>query len=311
VQSPHREAPSQSVLRARAWLHGQWAARERALQSRMGNRIALQTNVLYAMYGPLCRALHTLTRESGASESARASSTALIRDGYCAFAPFRPLDELDRIARDVDRAFERSDVLRYPDIGTSRLRNSLERFPEILGFLSDEIVACIEAYFGSYFKVFSTDIYRVEAISRAPSGAQLWHVDNAPPAMLKAMVYLDDTTPENGPLRVKHKSVSQELVRAGFWDRHRIEPFRPALEDPASTHVFTGALGTCVLFESHRCIHRGTPLRHGHRDVAAFLIVPSLLPWRSDLARNRGRLSQNFGYCVNPFTSRPLRVGDD
>ncbi len=39
--------------------------------------------------------------------------------------------------------------------------------------------------------------------------------------------------------------------------------------------------------------------------------IHSLIPWEKHLSKNRSRLRRAFGYCVNPFTDRPLRIGNE
>jgi len=58
-------------------------------------------------------------------------------------------------------------------------------------------------------------------------------------------------------------------------------------------------------------LHKATPPRTGYRDAAVFLVHPALArpwPWDEGVRRTYGR---NCGYCINPFSDRPLRAGDE
>jgi hypothetical protein len=216
------------------------------------------------------------------------------------------------VARRTDELFERPElVVDHRDQGLIRLKGSLSVFPELEMFITDEIAGIVEAYFGSHFKIFGTDIYRTVPSKAQEENSFLWHFDNGPTKLIKLMIYLDPTTKDTGGFRLKPKPLSLQLKRQGFWDRKDADRFRAILEDESTTRLFEGPPGTAVLFHALYCIHKATFPKHGHRDVATFLLHPSTIPWKAHLALNRAKMSRNFGYCINPFTDKPLRVGDE
>lgn len=284
--------------------------RRRAMISMFGNVASMRTNVLSEAYYAVARRSYRRQGANGVGNEHRARAAEFEREGTLVFPP-----QLDRAT--LEHLRDRADaLLTQPEQVVARkelvrLKGSLELFPELEAFITPDIEKTLEAYFQSHFKIYSTDIYRILPTDAKEDQSFLWHFDNGPTQLIKLMVYLDDVNAETGAFRVKPKPLSLQLKRRGFWDRKTVEPFRHVLEDQSTTKVFEAPLGTAILFHAMNCIHKATYPRTGHRDVATFLLHPSTEPWRSHLDRNRDRLSSNFGYCVNPFTDRPLRVGDE
>jgi hypothetical protein len=286
--------------------------RRKASVKVFGNVVSPKTNFLYGIYVPVCRMKFRQNGESRLSEAARRRATEFEREGTYVFPPALPKPALNSLATRADFLLAQPNkVVARADGTLVRLKGSLEEFPELEALITQDIVDTIEAYFGSYFKIYSTDIYRILPTKAKADESFLWHFDNGPTKLIKLMVYLDDVTADTGGFRVKPKPLSMKLKRQGFWDRKDIAPFKSILEDKDSTKVFEGPVGTSVLFHALSCIHKATFPEHGHRDVATFLIHPSTIPWQEHLAGNRNRLSTNFGYCVNPFTDRPMRQGEE
>lgn len=282
--------------------------RRRALIKMFGNAVSVKTNLLSDSYYAICRNVYRKSNTAQPSARHLEKAAEFAREGTLAFPPQLDQgtlaalrDRADRLLTEPDKVVARKELV--------RLKGSLEVFPELEAFITPDIAATIEAYFGSYFKIFSTDIYRILPTEMKEDQSFLWHFDNGPKHLIKLMVYLDAVTQDTGAFRVKPKPLSLELKRKGFWDRKSVGPFRAVLEDTSTTRVFEAPLGTAILFHAMNCAHKATYPKQGHRDVGTFLIHPSKEPWRAHLERNRDRLSSNYGYCVNPFTDAPLRVG--
>lgn len=276
-----------------------------------GNNRPATVNLLYKAYQLKARRNWDL-RDYSDQEPYRSSADELARNGYLVFRPDENRALCARLARRAGTLLDTPGVtLRDESQGIIRLKDSLERLPELTELLTGPIEKVVEFYYRSYFKLYSTDVYRLIHCATAPEESFLWHCDNAPAEMIKLLVYLSDTTEETGAFRLKDKTVSSKLKRQGFWDRADTERFADRLEDAASTRVLGGPLGTGILFQHSACIHKATDPARGQRDVAAFLIIPSDVPWREHLARHSNRLSRNYGICLNPFTDRPERVGDE
>lgn len=279
-----------------------------------GNTIGFRTNALYSAHHALSRLSFAIRVGSQATSSeALKSATRFAKNGFISFAPYLPETILHTLTLRADRLFsDPKNFINNKNEGVLRLKHSFEEFPELEQFITPAISDVIEAYFGSHFKIFSTDIYRtLPTVGSDLMDSCFWHFDNIPGRLIKLIVYLDDTYRTNGAFRLKPKALSTTLKKSGYWDRRKIDPFRKIFEDETSTKIFEGKAGTAILFQSNGCVHKATPPEIGHRDVAAFLMLPSPSPWRENLEKKRHNLSKNFGPCMNPFTDRPLRYGNE
>lgn len=284
-----------------------------------GNHVGLRINALYAVYLMLFGLLRRVGALHGAflaDAKARDRAEEVSRRGCVAVEPFLSPEALAGLEKKAARLFadEAKTIRTLEDGGLLRLRDSLNELPELETFLTHpEVSGAIEAYFGGPFKTFSCDVYRTFP-STAPDPSELfpslqWHFDNCPGAMLKLMIYLRDTTRDTGALAIVPKPLSAALKRRGCWDRKQMARFKPELD--AAGVTLEGGRGTVLLFSTHHCLHKATLPRTGYRDVAVFLVQPALArpgPWDKEARRT---YSLNYGYCINPFSNRPLRAGDE
>jgi hypothetical protein len=100
--------------------------------------------------------------------------------------------------------------------GMIQLPDAMGRVPEAVELLRPDVVATLEAYYRSYFKVFCMEIHRLVPTRRDPQLSSLWHLDNYPPGMLKVFVYLTDCDRKTGALRLNSRARSRRLIRSGF-----------------------------------------------------------------------------------------------
>lgn len=272
------------------------------------NNHPLTTNLLYFFYHLRCQ--RVWKRPSGQSASASSQAAEVLRtDGYKVFSPTVDPDLIESVSTKVDELFDYSGYAVQVSQKLFRLRDGLELVPKIEDFMTPEIEQTVEQYFGSHFKIFGVYFYRTMPADVPDTSSFLWHLDNCPRQEIKLIVYLDDTPPERGALRLKPVPLSNEMKAQGFWDREQIERFRAVLEDASTTKILEGPAGTSILFQNNGCVHKATSPLRTHRDVATFVLIPATIPWRVHFARNRHLLSTNSGICANPFTDRPLSVG--
>jgi len=284
-----------------------------------GNRLGLTINLVYALYGMAFNLAAKLVWPPDFRKrdpAARRAAESLQQEGFAVVPPFLPQDVLFALQNKVDHQFEdpQKVVHTLEEGGLIRLRKCLSELPELEQFLrAPEVAAVLEEYYGGAFKLFNADVYRT--IPRQGERAQdvvpslLWHFDNLPRAMVKLMVYLRDTRTDSGALTLVPKGKSLDLRRRGFWDRKRMDRFAGEL-DGAAVRIEAKA-GTVIIFSTHYCIHKATLPESGYRDVAAFLVLPALFAERPWDEAARRTFSENSGCCVNPFTNRPARFGDE
>ena len=190
--------------------------------------------------------------------------------------------------------------------GTYKLIDGITLFPEIINYIDNELELIIENYFKSYFKIYSISIYRTEPTTFEPSKSFLWHIDNCPKNEIKLMIYLDDVYESTGAFSIKSRHLSDLLFKKGFYDRTKISNLNEILNEKNSTKICEGKVGTKILFQNGRCIHKATSPKHNHRDVASFVIIPSTIPWRVVYSRTMHLLSTNSGICI--FSRLPEHV---
>ena len=291
-----------------------------------GNTIGIRVNLLYCGHG-LCLVLWNRVLGRGPDrrprgerhdEPADASEVAatLRGRGFAKIDPVVGAEETAHIAGRVNDLF-RDDtkiIATLEDGGLIRLRQPLVEVPEIESFLTAPAVqSALEDYFGSNFKVFSCDIYRTEPRDPVAAAEQVdslkWHFDNCPATLLKVMIYLTDTRVKTGAISLVPKPASGVLRRKGFWVRDDADEFLAEIESQAVQ--LEGGPGTTLLFSTHHCIHKATLPLTQHRDVAVFLLQPCFRAHGRFSPADRRTYGTNFGYCVNPFRWKPLRVGTE
>lgn len=272
------------------------------------NNHSLKTNSLYLLYHLHCRKVWR--RPSSPEASAASHAARTLRDqGFVVFPPAVDQGLIQALGSAVDDLFERSNDSVRISHGLYRLRDGLEKVPQVIELITPEVEQAIEQYFESHFKIYGVYFYRTIPAEPQSTSSFLWHLDNCPRQEIKLMAYLDDTVAETGAFRLKPKPLSDELRGRGFWDRKKNERFVDRLEDAATTAVLEGPAGTSILFQNGGCIHKATFPERQHRDVTTFVIIPSSTPWRVHFSRHRHLLSTNSGVCLNPFTDKPQSVG--
>jgi len=118
--------------------------------------------------------------------------------------------------------------------------------------------------------VLANRLAQVNGQARRSGGE--WHRDRVK-TQYKALVYLSDVGPENGPFSIFERSDRRdayegEVTETGFdfaGQRWRDDDFAAFLERAGDRlHILTGAPGTLVVFNSS-LIHSGQPIRAGER----------------------------------------------
>jgi hypothetical protein len=287
-----------------------------------GNTIGFRVNILYALYRlalklgtGLVPSLRHRAGKAGREDIERMAQEIRAR-GFAKVDPVLSPEFIRMISRKVDALFAREDktVTTLQEGGLIRLKAALVEAPELEQLLLHPTVsAVLERYFGSFFKVYSCDVYRTlpqdPAAAAEKFGSLKWHFDNCPSVLFKIMIYLTDTTVDTGAISLVPKAKSQGLKHCGFWDRDKADSF--ADEIGRNAVYLEGAAGTTLFFSTHYCIHKATLPMRQYRDVAVFLVQPAFQPQEAFSPRARETYSFNFGYCVNPFTDAPLRYGDE
>ncbi len=280
---------------------------------RFGNVMSWSVNLRYLVYDLLI-AVNNRRRSPVGDASTVAQASTLRTQGFAIIDDYAGSDFMRGMAGEVNRLLaepERYDAS-IAALGIHRLRDSCVQVESAATVpLLPRVAEVLHAYFGGPYGIYSSDIYRTFPVpedSTERLESLKWHFDNGPRNMVKLFVYLSDTQKDSGAVTVAPRAVSARQTRQGRYFRDDLEVH--ADEITSQAQVVEGALGTILLFTPQLNAHKATlPLRN-HRDAAVFLIHPVLAPRPVVSEADRRAISNNFGYMVDPFRWKPLRVGD-
>jgi len=277
-----------------------------------GNTISFKINLLHLTYNLFAKCYNIINiRVTYCSQK-----NELKEYGFYKFKPFISESLIKIITKKSDDLFNNPEkvVASLSESGLIRLKNSFTEMPELESIIySTQIQNYLNKYYKSNFKIFSCDMYRTIPSKLADKeknfSSLLWHFDNCPSNLIKIMIYLNDVTTENGAIALVPKKKSLELRNKGYWNRWNNESFVNEIE--SNKIYLEGKTATALLFSTHYCIHKATLPNNGYRDVAVFLIQPSIQKNHILNKQEKQELSMNYGYCINPFNNTPLRFGNE
>ncbi len=248
-----------------------------------GNGLPLSVNMRYWTYWMNCRQAFSGSTQAWQEPQVRSMVRQLRTQGYCIFEPPADMSTTRQTAERVRQLVDAGVVSITPghEEWMIQIPESVRNVPGMFDLLRPEVVSTIEGYFGGWFKIFCTEIYRLVPTTERMQTSGLWHTDNYPPGMLKAMVYLTDCTKMTGALRVHPRPQTRRLLQHGFFDRHRAQRFAETLAKECI--VLEAKAGSVVLWDSN-LVHRGTPPERGLRDAVSIKFLPSREPWKQHLA---------------------------
>jgi hypothetical protein len=258
-------------------------------------------------YADNYRAAQAAYRDSGAQ--APAAIPSLDRLGVRVVTPGDPsaivrlpagYDQLvSRVAADVDRRFASSaNCLFMPRLDRATLPPRTADVPAIrdrdvislqlrdaaaadgVRELSDALIPEIErALFGSFVIVDKVYVYRNLVTRQAEQVSWLWHYDNHPTEVIKAMVYLTDVGERNAPFEYVRRRDTGEpymFTPLPLLGHSRVSASRVEQRIAEGYEAFkaTGPRGTLLVFDDN-VLHRATFAREGHRDVLVFQLRPA------------------------------------
>ena len=200
----------------------------------------------------------------------------LRRDGYYVVPNFYSAEFCAELCAEIDRIIaEQPDIVHLDALASDFRVHGAERASEaIRAFHANALCRETgEAYFGASLANLGTLAGRLSAISGNLGSGQGWHRD-ALHFQYKAMVYLTDVQPDNGPFQVIQASHRlrhgiADTVRGHLVDepRDRLRPEQVARiidNGPARLKTLTGSRGTLIMFDSST-IHQGSPIQSGMR----------------------------------------------
>jgi hypothetical protein len=200
----------------------------------------------------------------------------LRRDGYHVIPNYYSAEFCAELRAEIDRIIaEQPDIVQLDDRKSDfRVHGSERASTAIRKFYADAFCREIgEAYFGAPLTGLGTLAGRLRAISGNLGSGQGWHRDSLY-FQYKALIYLTDVQPDNGPFQLIHgshrlRNVVVDTIRGRLIDepRDRLQAAqvkRIIANDPGRLRTFTGGCGTLILFDSST-IHTGSPIQSGTR----------------------------------------------
>jgi hypothetical protein len=213
---------------------------------------------------------------------ARAADQALSETAQCRFVPRLFSQPVAARTAQIDEVVRR-------EVITVQLRDALSL--DGLRDVSDPIVEFLERHiYGSFLIVDKAYVYRSPICDGVARASWVWHYDNHPPEMLKAMVYLTDVTEGTAPLEYLHDTrrdapvLGAPLAPLNLNSRVPTAVIERHLSAGCEARPVTGPRGTIVIFDDN-IIHRGTLAQTAHRDVLVLQVRPSLAAARPRIDR--------------------------
>lgn len=202
-------------------------------------------------------------------------------------------------------------------IGNNRYAGETWRdFPELEGLFRGPLGTFLEHYFGCHFRIWFALLYRNAPRNEARVGSQRWHSDAGPGSCVNVMFYLDETTPQNGPLEALPWPQALEVfrgeraaLRASGGPRETGGDRNGALYDhyeqiiaaryAANVVQPAGPAGLVVPFLNNTIHRGGFPAPGYSRTAMVFHCYPGAQPTPFDLYRERG-LAKPASYPRDP-----------
>lgn len=160
-----------------------------------------------------------------------------------------------------------------------------EHFPEMKDILTEDIKRHLAAYYQSWFKPTSVQMYRTHHIPDHV-GSEIysnhWHIDEGIGThKLKLFVLLSDVDEEGGPLRTVSTDETRRIQKEVDYlsGNRRYSPDGVIEEKADDVVTFTGRQGSSLFCRTNVNLHRaGVPAEGQHRDILQIVFAPAENP---------------------------------
>ena len=147
----------------------------------------------------------------------------------------------------------------------------------------------IENYLSSFFRIDHLQVMRTQFSPKYEVSFR-WHRDFEPAAQLHVVLYLTESGEQDANTIFTTLADSRRCAKLGYAyplmkDRVvDINAWLPKGEPPVTVVCPDLNPGDAVIFAASRILHRGLLPQRWNRDVILFNVLPSLSPWRQELA---------------------------
>lgn len=176
------------------------------------------------------------------------------------------LASLDGVSEQLDRLAERDEVSTR-----SPVEPLLHRVPLLLRVALDErLLTLAHRLIGLPPRVCAIGL-REDRVVPVSAGLHRWHLDPEDRRMLKAIVYLHDVDPDDGPFEFVPLADSARIAATlrytrGYLEDAAVDPHLP----DAARRACPGPAGTVILADTCRVLHRARTPRAGPRRSLTF-----------------------------------------
>ena len=208
------------------------------------------------------------------SDAGREYLAEVERSGICIVKNYWSADECEQGRREVDRV-----IAEYPAYVNGNAKADVRVYgannasPTIDRFAQDEMLASLAtAYNRERTRTAFTLAARMPATEGNNGSGEGWHRD-AFLRQIKAILYLSDVGPENGPFQLVRDShrkarVIGDMKSAGLaYKQYRVsedQVDRIVAQEPDRLLTYTAQVGTLILVDTSS-LHRGQPIEAGCR----------------------------------------------
>ena len=210
---------------------------------------------------------------------------SLHRDGVCIVEKFLPVDVCDCLRKETRTLMEAfPDAVHCDPLGADRrlFLGPVPTGPLAKIFSDERLASCASVILGAGTVNLATLVGHLTAVPGNSGSGGGWHRDSFA-NQFKAMIYLSDVGPENGPFQY---ILGSHNLRAMIRDQRRAELgidqtritegqiARLLNEKPQRLASVTGLAGTLILADTTG-LHRGTPIVSGERYALTNYYYPS------------------------------------
>jgi len=187
-------------------------------------------------------------------------------------------------------------------------------FPELEELFREELGDFLTTFYQTHYKIFYGTLYRSERIDDR-IGSQMWHSDSGPGTCINILYYLQETTPEDGPLEVLewNKSLELFILEKKLWFKGKLDSYGDTKRDQISNwyterinaegqglvHQPCGPAGLVVPFLNNTIHRGGYPATGRNRTALVFHCYPSHKPTNLSRYKVTG-ISKVAPYCKDP-----------
>lgn len=230
----------------------------------------------------------------------------LKNDGFAKIAFNLSEDIVNQLNSEFNKAIENLNISNDGKIEITSIDNPLfyKHFKSTQKIITNKIQDILECYYGSFFNVLNTHIYRTHYLDKkilatkkieAYGSSEFWHNDGSTTDSIKLFILLNDINEDFGPMHIINKSDTKKLIKNGFY-KYKEGQSNGIIEKTFDVTKLTGKKGDLFLADTNICLHRGDiPKTNATRDMLVFYIASSSIKFNG-IDPNKSSKKQFLGF---------------